>query len=272
MYRTKDSIKFMMAKIYFTSAEFSFEVLSDITPPNYHGADSLEIKYIKSGKGKIIIDDKTYDIESEYYAVIPEFASYSIIPSTNIELYSAYLLVDKKIGFEEYIPMLSKYYIGKDYNNLGALFDDLLYEFKNKRFGYNEVIVSDFKNIIVKLLRDEKSVGKRLSHYESKSLQFEIERILYNDFSTITIMDIAQRLHLSVRELQRYLLKNYNKTFRELKADAKMSFAANKLKYTDIKIADLAILIGYSTPEHFSYAFKEFYGESPLSYKKKYKE
>ena len=80
---------------------------------------------------------------------------------------------------------------------------------------------------------------------------------------------MSSRLHLSIREFQRYLLKNYNKSFRELKNDAKMSFAANKLLYTDIKVADLALLVGYSTPEHFSFAFKEYYGVSPAKYKKK---
>ena len=50
-----------------------------------------------------------------------------------------------------------------------------------------------------------------------------------------------------------------------------MSFASNKLLYTKIKISELAELVGYSTPEHFSYAFKKYYGISPVEYKKKNK-
>ncbi len=110
--------------------------------------------------------------------------------------------------------------------------------------------------------------GKRISHWDTNSLQFEIETILYNEFNTITVQELASRLHLSIRELQRYILRNYNKSFRELKNDAKMSFAANKLLYTDIKMADLAVLVGYSTAEHFSYAFKTYFGMSPNKYKK----
>ncbi len=269
MYSTKDSIKFMMAKVFFTLADFSYTIVDEITPPFYHGAETIEIKYIKSGSGKVIINNETHNVDSNYYIVIPEFISYSLIPDTKFEIYSIYLLIDKKLGFEEYIPMLKNYFVGKDKYDLVYLFDDLLHEFQTKEFGYNEVVVSLFKNMIIKVLRNENTVGKRISHWDTDSLQFEIEKILYNEFNTITIEDMSLRLHISVRELQRYLLKNYNKTFRELKNDAKMSFASNKLCYSEIKIADLATLVGYSTPEHFSYAFKEYFGMSPSKYKTK---
>ena len=259
----------MMAKVFFTLADFSFQEINEITPPIYHGTETIEIKYIKSGTGKININNEIHDVRDGYYAVIPEFISYSLIPDDKFEIYSIYLLIDKKSGFKEYIPLLTKYFVGKDNYNLSILFDDLLYEFQNKEFGYNEVVVSLFKNIIVKLLRNEDTTGKRLSHWDTESLQFEIEQILYNEFNTITVQELASRLHLSIREFQRYLLKNYNKSFRELKNYAKMSFAANKLTYSDIKIADLAALVGYSTPEHFSFAFKEYYGMSPAQYRKK---
>ena len=269
MYRTKDSIKFMMAKVFFTLADFSYQKISEITPPIYHGTETIEIKYIKSGKGKISINNEIHNVDSGYYAIIPEFISYSLIPDNEFEIYSIYLLIDKKTAYKEYVPLLTKFFVGKDKYNLSTLFDDLLFEFQNKEFGYNEVVVSLFKNIIVKLLRNENTKGERLSHWDTESLQFDIEQILYKEFNTITVQEISSRLHLSIREFQRYLLKNYNKSFRELKNDAKMSFAANKLMYTDIKIADLALLVGYSTPEHFSYAFKQYYGISPAKYKKK---
>ncbi len=271
MFSTKDSIKFMMAKIFFTLADFSFNSITSVEPLHYHGALTIEIKFIKNGKGKIIINDEIHEIDKNFYIVVPEFVSYSLIPETTLDVYSIYLLVDKTSGYKEYIPYLSKYFVGLDKYNLGVLFDDLLYEFKNRRFGYNEIVVSNFKNIIVKILRNADSKGDRLSHWDTESLQYEIENILYNEFATITITEISNRLHLSPRELQRYLLKNYNKSFRELKAYARMSYASNKLIYTDIKIADLAIETGYSTTEHFSFAFKEYFKETPYQYRIKNK-
>ena len=268
MFNTKDSIKFMMAKIFFTLADFSFKTITEVTPLIYHGTKTVEINYIRHGSGKVKIDNEIYDIKEETYIVIPEFISYSLIPEEKIDLYSIYLLIDDKRGYNEYIPLVQKYMVGYDKYNLSELFDDLLVEFQQKEFGYNEIVVSDFKNLIVKILRNESISGRRLSHWDTNSLQFEIEKIIKEEFNTITLVDLANRMHLSTRELQRYLIKNYKKGFNEIKTDAKMSFASNKLIYSDIKIANLAELVGYSTPEHFSYAFKKYYNESPNEYRK----
>ena len=97
--------------------------------------------------------------------------------------------------------------------------------------------------------------------------KYDIENIINNEFSTITLIELANRLHMGERELQRYLLKNYKKSFNELKTEAKMNFAANKLIYTDIKISELYEYVGYSTPEHFSFAFKKHFNISPLEYR-----
>lgn len=271
MFSTKDSIKFMMAKIFFTLAEFSYKTITEVTPLIYHGTKTIEINYIKKGIGKVKVEDKIYDIKDSTYIVIPEFISYSIIPETNLEMYSIYLLIDDKRGYDEYLPLSKRYMVGYDRYNLTEIFDDLLYEFQEQQFGYNEIVVSDFKNLIVKISRNEAITGRRLSHWDTNSLQFEIEKIFKEEFSTITILELANRLHLSIRELQRYLIKNYKKGFNEIKTDAKMSYASNKLIYTDIKISELSDLVGYSTPEHFSYAFKKYYNESPNEYRKKYK-
>jgi AraC-like DNA-binding protein len=75
---------------------------------------------------------------------------------------------------------------------------------------------------------------------------------------------------MSTRELQRYLLENYNKTFIELKNEARMSYAKNKLLYTNLSITEISELIGYSSIEHFTNAFKRYFGLSPLKYRKAY--
>ena len=126
--------------------------------------------------------------------------------------------------------------------------------------------------IIVTLLRDEGVDETRESHWDLDSFQYQIENILQNEFNTITLNDLASRLYMSPRELQRYLLENYKKSFINLKTDARMSFASNKLLYSNLPISEISIMVGYSSIEHFSYAFKNHYGISPLKYRKKYQE
>lgn len=273
MYSTNETIKFMMAKIFFTLADFRFQVMTEAYPSHYHGINTLEIHFIKKGSGTVIINNTEYKVNNNWFYVIPSFVSHTQIPDKNnpLEKYSIYLLIDKTRGFENYLPLLDRYYIGEDIYNTVAFFDLLLNEFQNKKFGYNEIVVSCFKSIIVNLLRNVKIEEKKESNWKIESIQFQIEETMLNEFQNITIEALANKFYMSVRELQRYLKENYKKTFNELKKEARMSYASNKLIYSDLSIAEIAENCGYSSLEHFSYAFKEYYKISPLKYRQERK-
>ena len=144
----------------------------------------------------------------------------------------------------------------------------MMNEFKEKKLGYNEIVVSLFKILFINIVRNENVTGPRLSHWDLDNLQYKIEKIMLENFKTITIKELASKWYLSERELQRYLEKNYNKNFSDLKNDAKMSFAQNLLLSSNMSILEIAYETGYSSSEHFSNAFKKYYGKSPLKYKK----
>ena len=272
MFSISDSIKFMMAKIFFNLANFSYNKYTSPSTPQFHGIDTIVINYVAAGSGKVIIEDETFTMDEKGYFVIPPFKKYYVIPNGSMSIYTIYLLTDKTSGYKKFFPLLDVHHVGKDKFNLDYLFSSLHNEFKVKSFGYNEIVVSLFKMIIVTLLRDEGVDETRESHWDLDSFQYQIENILQNEFNTITLNDLASRLYMSPRELQRYLLENYKKSFINLKTDARMSFASNKLLYSNLPISEISIMVGYSSIEHFSYAFKNHYGISPLKYRKKYQE
>ena len=267
MFISNESIKFMMAKIYFSLAEFSILEAKEPTNLKYQGADTLVVILIKKGNGKVKINDKEYYITEDSYIVITAFSSYQLIPDDYLEYYSFYLSIDKERGYQNYLYLLNDNRVGIDQYNIAYLFNMLYKEFKEKKIGYSEIAVSMFKTIIVSILRDENITGERLSHWELNNSQFQIEKIMQNEFNTITLESLSEKLFMSPRDLQRYLKENYRKSFIELRNDARMSFAQNKLKYSSLSIAEISDLVGYSSIEHFSYAFKKYYGISPLKYR-----
>ncbi len=268
MFVCNESIKFMMAKIYFSLAEFSILEIKEPTNLKFQGVDTLVFILIKKGNGKVIINKKEFLITEDSYIVIAPFSAYQLIPDGYLEYYSFYLSVDKSRGYQNYTYLLNDSRVGIDKYNIAYLFNMLYKEFKEKQIGYSEIAVSMFKTIIVSILRNENITGERLSYWKLNNSQFQIEQILQNEFKTITLDELANKLFMSPRDLQRYLKENYRKSFIELRNDARMAFAANKLKYTDLSIADISDLVGYSSIEHFSYAFKKYYGISPLKYRK----
>lgn len=271
MLQIRDTIKFMLANIMFTLREFRLYYLNEINPPHFHGKDTIEIHFIKSGTGKFIINKKEYPIKPNSFFIIPEFIEHAQIPDegVTIEKYSIYLLYDDKRGFVKYIPYLRRFMTGVDTNNIFSSFDKAFYELNNKNFGYNEIVVSCFKEIFVILLRDLGFNNERITKWNPDTLEFEIEEIFIKEFNTITIENLSSRCFMSVRDMQRFLEKAYRSSFSDLKTFYRMSYAANRLTYSNDSVAKIAIDCGYSTSEHFSYAFKKYYNKTPSEYRKK---
>lgn len=270
MISIKDTIKFMLANIMFTLREYKYISLTEANPSHYHGRDTIEIHYIKSGSGRVIIDNESYPVEASSFFMVPGLIAHSQIPDDGkkLEKYSIYLLYDAHRGFQKYLPLLDRIMVGKDRYNICHSFDKALYELTNKGFGYNEIVVSCFKEIFVTLLRDIGFNNERITKWNPDTLEFEIEEMLINEFKTITVDEMAKRCYMSVRDLQRFLDKAYSKSFTDLKMEYRMSFAANKLQFSNDSISKIADDCGYSSSEHFSYAFKNYYKVSPSKYRK----
>ena len=74
---------------------------------------------------------------------------------------------------------------------------------------------------------------------------------------------LARQLHMSTRQLDRVLRKYYNMGYREKLQDIRLANAMDYLLTTDKSIAEIAELIGYSTPANFSAFIKRATGRSP---------
>ena len=69
MFVSNDSIKFMIAKIFFNLAEFKYYSIKNTISYNYHGKDTIEINLIKDGEGKLKISDQIYDLKKNSYFI-----------------------------------------------------------------------------------------------------------------------------------------------------------------------------------------------------------
>lgn len=95
-----------------------------------------------------------------------------------------------------------------------------------------------------------------------------IEEAFLNNYRTITLTSLANATHLSVRQLQRLIQKQYGTTFQKKRTQARISAACILLKTTSYSLNEIADQIGYSSPEHFSYAFHQQMGCTPGVYRK----
>jgi len=80
--------------------------------------------------------------------------------------------------------------------------------------------------------------------------------------------DLAKSLHLSRRQLERVLWKNYGMNYRQKLIRARMDHAAWLLRTSSLRISQVAQQVGYNSDSAFFQVFRQHFGMTPSQYRK----
>ncbi len=80
--------------------------------------------------------------------------------------------------------------------------------------------------------------------------------------------EMAERLGLSIRSLERYCQSHFRETPMQLYLLIRLQAARNFLFYEDMSLKDISIACGFSYPSVFSRAFKGHFGQTPSDFRK----
>lgn len=83
----------------------------------------------------------------------------------------------------------------------------------------------------------------------------------------VWLSDAAEKAYWSVFHFMRTFSAVVGMSFRDYVRLRRMEVAAYNLKFTDKRILDIAIDVGYETQQAFSRAFRDVYGTSPKRYR-----
>ena len=84
----------------------------------------------------------------------------------------------------------------------------------------------------------------------------------------LSLSMVADYLNTSVYVVTRLFKETTGKNFKEYVLDKRMEYAAELLKSTPTKIAEISGMAGFESPEYFSSVFKTKYGITPTQYRK----
>jgi YesN/AraC family two-component response regulator len=87
------------------------------------------------------------------------------------------------------------------------------------------------------------------------------------NYTTASLREIAQKLYVSQTHLSRIFTEKMNCNFSKYVRKHRMKIARTLLLDPKYKIYDVATMVGYSNIAHFSKAFKQTEGISPIKYK-----
>lgn len=257
-----------------------FEQFTHAIPTHSHGANCYEIHYIPAGYGTLHANGNDYTITPNTLYITGPFVEHSQtpLPENPMQEYCIYFRLPKSSPDALDTPILNAFtshafWFGQDTQNLSPLLRDLFTELLHRTFGYEEKVKLLLAQLLILLTRNfQNTTTRTLSSSTSiaetnKTLLIE-EYFLY-EYQNVTLDGLATRLNLSPRQTQRLLLQYYGKTFQQKRTDAKMSAAAILLQDKEKSITTISDMLGYSSPEYFSSAFKAYYKICPKEYRKR---
>lgn len=273
-------ITFSIGDYQINILKFTYECQTWNTPSHAHSSNSYEIHYIPKGKGTLISNQCSYELYPNIlYTTGPhiEHQQYSDLDDPTYE-YCIYLRIEKthdtkKNSSENSIiePFLHyPFWYGKDYAKLQTTLEAIYQEFSAPGSAAPIMLRALFMQFLVKILRNYEPASNAAITYIPIPLvkaYILIEDSFLLEYDTITLNELSHRLGLSTRQTSRILFNRYGQNFLQKRTEARMAAAATFLKEGKLSISEISDRLGYSYPNHFHTAFKNYYKMTVSEYK-----
>ena len=265
-------IMFVIGNYQINILKFTYECQTWNTPSHAHSSNSYEIHFIPKGKGTLISTQCRYELYPNIlYTTGPhiEHQQYSDPDDPTYE-YCIYLRIEELHGSKgntsekDVLEPFLRYpfWYGKDCANLQMTLEQIYQELSAPGPATSVMLRALFMQFLVKILRNYEPASHAAITYIPIPLvkaYILIEDSFLLEYDTITLKELSQRLGLSTRQTSRILYKRYGQNFLQKRTEARMAAAVTFLKENKLSISEISARLGYSYPNHFHTAFKNYY-------------
>lgn len=150
------------------------------------------------------------------------------------------------------------------------LFNAMAESYKDDAYS-NSACISWLRQFFTYLLRnDAKAI--ELYDYQMGAEFTVILQYIQDNYRKLTLAALAEEFHYSEPYLSTLVKQNTGKNFTELVKGLRLSEATDYLKNTNMKVNEIAELVGYHSPDHFSRLFRSHYKVSPQTFRRRHRE
>lgn len=225
------------------------------------------LHYVYSGKGKLVIRDKTYHIhQGQFFIIYPGQSAYYKADKNNPWLY-------RWIEFNGDFAKVFMESAGFSKNN-SVNDDDEKSSVGNAIKTLISVGETSFEHIMslfwntISILTNGSMNNKKLTRTELYISAAE-NYIKSNIHKKVTVQEVADFLGISRNHLSRIYKQATETTIQQYIISIKLDTAAQYLKNTDLSIGEIASNVGYSDSLEFSKVFKKYFNVSPSQWRNK---
>lgn len=239
-----------------------------------HAHTCAELFYVVGGKGQIQIDDRLFPVSTDDLVIVnPQIRHTEIsLPSHPLEYIvlgvdGLELMVKEDNDQQFYIISLKN--SGSD---IQFFLRDMLREIENKAPGYDAVCQDLLDILVIRLMRVSDFSAQLVPSIMQVSKEGAIvHRYIESHFKeNITLDDLAEVAHLSKYHLTHLFTRDYGVSPIRFLLSLRIRESCYLLRSTDLSLAQIARISGFSSPSYFSQSFRKAEGASPTDYRRKF--
>ncbi|MBQ2841246.1 MAG: helix-turn-helix domain-containing protein [Oscillospiraceae bacterium] len=232
--------------------------------------DSLH--YVRSGRGKLFIRKKEYDIGPGDFFFIPKNEAIMYYPDeenpwqyywVNFNEESKFD-VGKKLGLDAELPVKP----AKQSEEITALFDELFSSIESTNTTLYYTVLSVVMKIIA-LEHDNNAISHTFDASYSELIENAKRLIKLNcSHENFSAVDISKMLFISPQHLSRLFREYVGMTPVAYLSDTRLCAASELLRKNNYTVSELCRAVGFRDEHYFMKAFKKKYGMTIKEYRK----
>lgn len=236
---------------------------------------------IHKGGGKIIIDDKEFDINDKEILLISKGQVFSFSPMTRISGFeisfgdcfwekapasasNCKLLLFNDAALHQKISLYEN-----DFFELDPICEIMVKEHFNEDYPNKlDAMAAYLKILMIKLANLTPSFNEGIDDFDNQIYRKFIELVSTKYNQMHDVLYYADKLLISSRKLSDISKKKSGKGAKEIIAGQIIAESKRLLQFSAKTIKEIAYELSFSTPEQFSHFFKKYTDISPLDYRK----
>lgn len=249
-----------------------------------HWHNSIEILYVLRGSINVNIDTDSFEILEKEMEIINVDEAHRIYSNEDNKVLIFHI---DPYFFEKYYKDINNIFFytnstddgaqeGEEYDMLRNFLAKLLCEAVQKLDDYDKEIESILVDLLYHLINNFHYLTYEKEELKDKSEQLaryhRISKYIFNNYdSNITLQEIAKKEFLSPHYLSHEIKYATGYSFTDLVNLTRVEESAKLLLDSDLSISDISDEVGFSHVRYLNKNFKNYYGCTPLQYRKKNK-
>lgn len=244
-----------------------------------HWHDSLEILFVLKGNVNIVIDENVYYLSQEDVIVINVNEVHTISSDDDNLILALQIPINFMKHYYENIKFNCKSVLLKDEDKY--IIDEIRKILARTMWTYSkdekdceikiQSLVLELIYILCRNFKEKDDLYNKSGNKYSERLKRIIEYIDSNYQDDISLSTLAEKEYLSNAYLSKFFRKYIGKNFHSYLSSIRLENAVKDLIYSDLSITEIALNNGFNNEKTLFNLFKENYGQTPNSYRKKIK-